>query len=183
MPPFEFLLKNEKQKLYERFVVFVFILNGLAILYFFLRTKQNLLDKPSLVVMILSIVAIVLYFILPRVKKREKNISFFFAAAALSFYWAWSGYTWLAILLISLITLYLISKRELRVIVSNDHVIYPSFPKRVIEWNELSNLLLKDGLLTIDFRNNRIIQQLTSNQDQSVNEREFNDFCRQQLNK
>jgi hypothetical protein len=43
--------------------------------------------------------------------------------------------------------------------------------------------MIKDGLLTIDFKNNRIIQQQIANISSGIDEKEFNDFCRQQLNK
>ena len=62
----------------------------------------------------------------------------------------------------------------------SDQIIYPSFPKRIIHWKELSNVILKDGLLTIDFKNNKIIQQSIMYADR-VNEKEFNEFCKKQL--
>lgn len=65
----------------------------------------------------------------------------------------------------------------------NEKIIYPSFPKKKIAWSELNNIVLKDGLLTIDFRNNKFIQQPVDETKTAVNEQEFNDFCRQQLNK
>ena len=54
---------------------------------------------------------------------------------------------------------YSISQRSLQVSVSNEMISYPSFPKKNIGWNELRNMVLKDGLLTIDLVNNRLIQQ------------------------
>ena len=67
--------------------------------------------------------------------------------------------------------------------ISESQVIYPSFPRKKIDWQELSNLMLKDGLLTIDFKNNKIIQQQIADISSTIDEKEFNDFCRQQLNK
>ena len=67
--------------------------------------------------------------------------------------------------------------------INERQVIYPSFPKKKIDWQELSNLMIKDGLLTIDFKNNRIIQQQIADISSTIDEKEFNDFCRQQLNK
>lgn len=44
-------------------------------------------------------------------------------------------------------------------------------------WNEFSNVILKDELITLDFKNNRLMH-LTVNQDlTAVNEVEFNLFC------
>jgi hypothetical protein len=45
----------------------------------------------------------------------------------------------------------------------------------------LNNAILKDGILTIDFKNNRVLQAEIEDRMNDVNEVEFNDFCRQQL--
>ena len=48
-------------------------------------------------------------------------------------------------------------------------------------WSELQHLVLKDGLLSIDFRNNRLIQLLIETGKTPVDEKSFNEFCRNQL--
>ena len=42
---------------------------------------------------------------------------------------------------------------------------------------------VKDVYKSFDFKNNRIIQQQVADISSTINEKEFNDFCRQQLNK
>lgn len=81
---------------------------------------------------------------------------------------------------LTLAVLYYIAKRELEVILNTDKLIYPSFPPKNIRWTELNNVILKDGLLTIDFKNNKIIQQLID-ENNPVDELEFNQYCREQL--
>lgn len=81
---------------------------------------------------------------------------------------------------LALAVLYYIAKREMDVIVYNDRIAYPSFPPKNIRWSELNNIILKDGLLTIDFKNNKIIQQLIDEKN-TVDEMEFNQYCREQL--
>ena len=181
MQQFEFVLKNEKRKLYDRFAVFVFILNGLAILYFLASTYQKTIEKNGLPVILLLLLTLVIYFLAPN--KKRKETTFLFTAIGISLYWIWIGYWWLSLILVFLFFLYRVSKKELRVYIIADNIIYPSFPKRIIQWNELSNIVLKDGLLTIDFKNNKIIQQLIENTAPMVNEKEFNEFCKQQLRK
>lgn len=60
------------------------------------------------------------------------------------------------------------------------------FQKR-INWSELNNVLIKDGLLTIDYKNNKLFQQetddLDDDDDDEVTEEEFNAFCRTALHK
>ena len=60
------------------------------------------------------------------------------------------------------------------------------FQKR-INWNELNNVLIKDGLLTMDYTNNKLVQpetdDLEDNEDDEVTEEEFNAFCQTALNR
>jgi hypothetical protein len=51
----------------------------------------------------------------------------------------------------------------------------------VITWQELNNVVLKDGLLTVDLKNNRIIQTEILNSQGDPSEAEFNEFCRQRM--
>ena len=44
--------------------------------------------------------------------------------------------------------------------------------------SEFSNVILKDELLTLDFKNNRLIQLVVDVNFTPVNEIEFNEFCR-----
>ena len=43
--------------------------------------------------------------------------------------------------------------------------------------------MLKDGLLTIDSKDNKVIQQLIDEEKTKIDEKEFNDFCKDQLRK
>ena len=74
------------------------------------------------------------------------------------------------------------NNRKFTVFFSTAQIDYPSVPKKEIKWTELNTVMLKDNLLTIDFKSNRLIQQSIDENLNIVNEKEFNDFCRQQLN-
>ncbi|HTA27799.1 MAG TPA: hypothetical protein VK809_08420 [Bacteroidia bacterium] len=87
---------------------------------------------------------------------------------------------WLAIVHIILLVLDTIARRSLKVNFNADNIEYPSFPKRNIQWDELANVILKDGLLTMDFKNNKLIQDEIKISEQ-VNETAFNRYCEQQL--
>lgn len=75
--------------------------------------------------------------------------------------------------------LYLLSVKTKLLCIGDDHILYPSFPKRKIKWHELNNIVLKDGLLSLDFKNNKIIQQLLEENETAIDENEFNQFCRE----
>ncbi|MGC5098563.1 hypothetical protein ACPXA0_26545, partial [Escherichia coli] len=45
-----------------------------------------------------------------------------------------------------------------------EEIVINSFPKKRYTWNELNNVVLKDGLLTIDFKNNKMLQRLVDSE-------------------
>jgi hypothetical protein len=57
------------------------------------------------------------------------------------------------------------------------------YPKK-INWNELNNVVIKDDLLTIDFKNNTLFQAYTDDADDDeyeVGDDEFNAYCGERL--
>ncbi|HEX7692777.1 MAG TPA: hypothetical protein VF408_10315 [Sediminibacterium sp.] len=60
-------------------------------------------------------------------------------------------------------------------------VVFNSLPKRYYNWKDISNVVLKDGILTIDFRNNKLIQKEINEHISGRLEQDFNEFCRQCL--
>lgn len=57
---------------------------------------------------------------------------------------------------------------------------------RRIAWSELRNVVLRDGLLTIDYLDNRLFQRDTDDledEEYEAGEDEFNIFCREQIRK
>lgn len=53
-----------------------------------------------------------------------------------------------------------------------------------VEWSELRNAVLRDGLLTLDYRDNRLFQRDTDDLEDEAyeaGEDEFNVFCREQI--
>lgn len=93
-------------------------------------------------------------------------------------FWLLSGFYTAALINLFLFFLQLISKRDLIVKFFDDQIIYPSFPRKHLFWQDLRNVILKDGLLTIDLKNNRLIQNHIIS---VINEKEFNEFCRKEM--
>jgi hypothetical protein len=90
---------------------------------------------------------------------------------------------WIAAITVLFDVLNVISTRKLITTLAEDKITYASFPKKTILWDDLNGVILKDDLLTIDFKNNKLIQQSIDENSRSINEAEFNEFCRQQLKK
>ena len=63
----------------------------------------------------------------------------------------------------------------------NEEIVFNSFPKKIYPWNTFRNIVLKDGLLTIDFKNNKLIQKELESVTTKKEEEEFNEFCQVRL--
>lgn len=86
----------------------------------------------------------------------------------------------LAIACIVMGILYKLSLQKLQFIFTGEKVVKINFPKKEFAWNELNNVILKDRILTLDFKNNKLLQaEIEKSQD--VNEVEFNSFAQSHL--
>ncbi|RYY61513.1 MAG: hypothetical protein EOO05_06175 [Chitinophagaceae bacterium] len=180
MASFHLILKNDKRKFYKSFSIFILVLNALAICLFLYYLPQTVVQQASAIICVVLSVSVIVY----REKMKSSRFTeagIYAVMAALTIYWAFIGYWWAAVVVLVLALLYRFANKIPEVIVTDQHVVYPSFPMKLIPWNSLSNLVLKDGLLTIDFRNNKIIQQLLDPAAKSPDEQEINDFCRIQI--
>lgn len=65
---------------------------------------------------------------------------------------------------------------------SENEISFNTFPRKVLKWNEISNALIKDGLITIDQKNNQLFQKEIEGYVSSDIEKEFNDFCYRCIN-
>ncbi len=59
----------------------------------------------------------------------------------------------------------------------DEEIVINSFPKQTFQWDAVNNVVLKDGLLTIDLKNNKVIQKEVDAQISPEIEAEFNRFC------
>jgi hypothetical protein len=67
---------------------------------------------------------------------------------------------------------------------SHDHIRFNGWPEKKYAWSEFTNIMLKDGILTMDFKNNKLFQKETDDTEDPEydgSEEEFNQFCIDQL--
>jgi|SRR6187401_117086 len=178
MKQFELILKNEKEASYKRISILLIILNVVGIL--FITYLKDFRNWGALIIAAIAVFAAFSSFYF-----RNKNEKAILTGAfiLLSLAWIVAGYWVVGVLNILFMILHTAALQKPIVSINESRVLYPSFPKKKIDWQELSNLIIKDGLLTIDFKNNKIIQQQIADISATIDEKEFNDFCRQQLNK
>ena len=178
MQKIEIWLKNEKRKFYNTFSWIIVVINILAFIYLALFSDYKQFRIASIATLILLAICSIVKFYKPK-----WQIGFY-----LFFLFCWVGWLsmqlyWLAGVVLIFDLLRSLAMLKTVALFYESSIIYPSFPVKNIRWSDLNNVILKDGLLTIDFKNNKIIQQLIDQNKTSINEQEFNEFCKQQLNK
>jgi hypothetical protein len=75
-------------------------------------------------------------------------------------------------------------QKKPEVIITNDNVVIKKvFGDEVILWSQFNNIILKDGLLTLDFVDNKLLQLIVDEDKTVVDEKQFNLFCSERLKK
>jgi hypothetical protein len=118
-------------------------------------------------------------------KRKKKKISFatllVCAGVGLSFF-AETGYVDSLFILAGIAEKYLNKNNEIGF--SEAGIVMSGlFPKKY-EWSALSNVIIKDDLLTIDFKNNKVLQHYTDDEEDDeyeVESDEFNAYCEGRL--
>ncbi len=91
-------------------------------------------------------------------------------------------YQWLSFVFIILALLEYQAKYSIEIGFSEKEIVWNSFFKKKYSWNQFTNIVLKDGLLTLDFSNNKVVQrEIEDDEEEDADEEEFNNFCRNQL--
>src|SRR5258708_629758 len=89
---------------------------------------------------------------------------------------------WLSIFFFALTFLEYQAKYPLEIGFTPDRVVINTLFKKSFGWEAFNNIILKDGLLTMDFKNNRLLQkEVVDDEEGEAEEDEFNDFCMQNL--
>lgn len=173
MQEFNIEIKNEKIKIYRVITFIIVILNVLFFIYSLLDVSQR---KSSL----LSL-AFILIYILYRFYKARKNKNAFYFDEWIYFLLMllWVNNYLLAIICMILFLSYAISLQKIIFTFNKSYIRQKNFPWKKHEWNKLSNVILKDNLLTLDYRNNKIVQAEIVNED--IDEKEFNAFAKKHL--
>jgi hypothetical protein len=174
-PHFVIALKNDKLKTYTTISWLIIVLNLAAFIYMGV-TKKGAIDNLPYFSAGLLICIFFIRWVVKRETIESEMISLSYSVAIITLIVL--QLYWFAVIMLLLFMIQEISRRKLLVLVFEDSISYPSFPKRVIEWKDLNNVILKDGLLTIDLKSDRVLQNET---DSVVYEPEFNEFCQSRI--
>ena len=98
----------------------------------------------------------------------------------------WIGMTlmpWIGLFFFLVAFLEYQTKRPLEIGFHHDRVVINTLIKERHDWASFNNVVLKDGLLTLDFKSNRLMQKEVADDDEEddADEEEFNAYCRGRL--
>lgn len=96
-------------------------------------------------------------------------------------WFAMPSMAWIGIPILLLALLEKQAKFHLEIGFSNERIVFNTLFKRKFLWTDFTNIVLKDNMLTLDFKNNRLIQKETIDDDSDADEDEFNEYCRRKI--
>lgn len=176
MQQFEIILKNYKIKSY-RFIALLIVLLNMAIFIFLLFSGIHFFEVAATV----FLVAVYCLYRFYLAKKNKigffmDEVSFFILAGC----WVALQNYLIAFACVLMGILYHLSQQKLQFVFNDNFIKKLNFPQAEYSWNKFSNVLLRDNILTLDFKNNKLIQIEIEN-EKNINAIEFNEFAQQQL--
>ena len=174
-------LPDEKKKTIRYVTLFIILINCFAFWYVFFNTtveKNSNLSLVGLLIGISSLVFFLIHFFTGKLTAFRPGIAFII----LSILWFLLGNYFLALCVIIFAVFGFFADKKLIVLFDEDKITYPSFPVKYFYWKDVSNVVLKDHVLTIDLANNNLIQVVIDKvSQQEVDEERFNRFCSERV--
>lgn len=176
MQQFEIILKNDKIKSYRSIALIILVLN-LAIFIFLLFYDQYRYEAASAILLIGIYIFMRLYFIRKYNQGNYLDQVLLFVIAG-----CWFGIQnyFMVLILVILGIFYHLALQTLLFVFTTEKISKMNFPGKEFHWNMFNNVILKDNILTLDFKNNRLIQAEIE-KSQHINEKQFNSFAQSQL--
>lgn len=181
---YSFTLKDNNTKAYRLFTWFLFFFHGAAAGIFAFNIDDKNVQTGIYILLGFYMFVATLYFFFRKHKKAFETFSF---TVPLFYAHFWLKYVGVfALLIFAAVFLFanFIQKKKTSLLVTEAGVHLNRIFKTVVySWADIDNLILKDGLLTLDFKSNKLLQIEVVENTSGVDENEFNRFCTEHLNK
>ena len=172
-------LKKNIDKKINVISLILLVISICIFLYTAIRLMNTNFHKHAVICVMIAAFS-VLWIILKELGKiTYYRLAFLISGAALFF--PPFGLTWLGILFVLIGLFEKQAKFPQEIGFDQEGITTNSIPSRFYTWDEISNVVLRGGLLTIDFKNNKLYQKEVQNKVTRLLEDEFNTFCHSQL--
>ncbi|MDF2187764.1 hypothetical protein [Paraflavitalea sp. CAU 1676] len=174
-------LKNKQTK----YIDIIGLLLGVISVLFFAREMIVVVGEVPVAYLIGSIAVTVV--LIWNVVYSSKGKKVYYSRALLIAALVWMKmpfFQWLTFVFIILALLEYQVKYSIEIGFSDQEIVFNSLFKKRYQWSQFDNIVLKDGLLTMDFLNNRVLQrEVEDDEEDDADEDEFNEYCRKQLSR
>jgi hypothetical protein len=180
--PYVVILKKNSERATDALSILLCFFSAISFLLSALHTIHSNSAMLSGALALLLLVGIIVNLVLRRKGKSAVRYRYWLLLAAIG----WIGTTttpWIGVFFFLLAFLEYQTKRPLEIGFDHDRIVMNTLIKRSFHWSMLNNVILKDGLLTLDFKDHRLIQrEVADDEDEDdADEEEFNAWCRGQL--
>lgn len=182
---YTFEITNPKKRYYTLLAnIFLLFAAGIYAFYRYMQQEGDpVYSLPGVYIIPIGLLLVILLrfiFIL-----RRKDIAFtqLHFAIILTVCWAiQQQYFFAGVILFFGLFEYVVN-RDTACIINEEGVRIKAIPLRRYKWAQLENVMIRDGIFTVDRKDNHIFQVDVSNEQLSFSEEEFNSYCREQLSK
>lgn len=177
--PYVVTLKNQQTKYLD---VLGFLLSVISVMFFVRASMNGDAVKGGYVLGSLFIAGVLIYNIYQS-RVRGKKVYYNRALLIAALVWMKTPkFEWLCLVFIVLALLEHQAKYSVEIGFSENGILINTLLKKRYKWNDFNNIVLKDGIITLDFVNNKVLQrEVEDDDDDDADEDEFNEYCRQQL--
>jgi hypothetical protein len=173
-------LKNTGRKYIDNFSLLVLIISTLL----FLREQSQDTKNHYLLLVCGLLIPVFIFYKIYRERTTHKISYYRFALMTALFGWLLMPFlSWLALPFAIMLLFERLAKAELEIGFTDEKITVNSLVRRNYQWSDFNNIVLKDNLLTLDFKDNRLLQRETIDEEFDATDEEFNDYCQAQLQK
>ena len=175
---YNFTLKDNKQKAWYHFTWFLFFLHIISAVVVLINNSEYIVKQNVCISLVLYAVLGIYLLIYRRENKKSGTISWLLAFVYANFWFFNAGIVAVLIFAVVYIVVTIVKGKNTTILFAGEGIhIARVFKTTVFPWAAMDNVILKDNLLTIDFKTNKIIQVEIVEPEKAVDESEFNRFC------
>lgn len=176
MKSYSIVVPNKKAESYSLISLIIAFMNIGMFVFALLGNSSSTIQWVIISGIVVVVSSLTHYFFIQKKNKTTVYINFSFILCG--FIWLLLGlyFSGAGMVVFGLFGIY--ANKPLRLIFKEDGIWYPSFPAKIIPWENIEQVRLKDTILTIDLINNQLLQFAVSNNEALPSEEEFNEFCK-----
>jgi hypothetical protein len=176
MQHYTVVVPNHKSGAYRLTSLIIGLMNLALFSSFWIQKPSDTIKWILLAGILFLCAAILHYFFLQKKNKTSVYLNFCFIFCGFIWLLLDIYFTGIGLLIFGIFGIY--ANKPFKLVFKEDGIWYPSFPAKIIPWENIDQVLLKDRILTIDLINNKLLQFTIPASFALPDESHFNQFCR-----